>query len=253
MPLYPAKNPVTHAQLLSYSPPTVEELQAEVGPNAGRHWAPIHHHDLIDTILDEASEMGLHPVAQAYDQSDDGHDLFGSIQFASDQSEQWSPVLGFRSSNLQRFALQGVTGANVMVCSNGMILGTFAFKAKHTNGLDLIDTIAAGLLVWEDQAAGLLAFVDALQAYHLTPADRDHLLRQGARDGAYAHAAIPKIEAVYDAYQGDGEGREPEFAPRTAWSLYNAVTEWAKTVRNPLRAERALYQMGRVLMGEVER
>lgn len=252
--LYPSKFPATTESLATYRVPTVEELRehvttaAGVMPSgAGARWAPIHHLDLIESIKSEARRIGLEPTVETYGTSEDLHSLYGSIDFAPSRSCGLPDILGlgrsigFRSDNLQRFKLLGVSGARVFVCSNGVINGEFVFGHKHTNRVELATTIQEGLGRWREQQQVLGEMVTGLRAREITDQEAMLALVRGARAGVFAWSQAGKV---------DQEWREPryeEFAPRNAWSLYNAVTEVAKSW-SPRNVEKGLRDFPALLL-----
>jgi hypothetical protein len=67
------------------------------------------------------------------------------------------------------------------------------------------------------------AEIATMKARELLPEGADHLLVEAVRRNALPASRLPK---VLDAWE---KPRHEEFAPRTAWSLFNAFTEVQKT------------------------
>lgn len=239
----------TLKEIRKYKTPTVGELRSKrKGDGVGNTWAPIHHAALIDEIHSAVARRGMGVAKESFALSEDKHDIYGFMQFEGFDlgRTDMAPVLGFRHSNLQRFRLLGVSGARVFVCDNGAIVGDFVFGFKSTRGNvgDMDVKIDDGLNTWERQAHGMRAFVEFLEKAKLSQGDADHMLMLGARSNCFSWNQLGKI---------DEEFRNPRhavFAPRTAWSLYNAVTEIGKawSVRN---VERGLKGFPRVLATEL--
>lgn len=252
--LYPSKFPATTESLATYCVPTLEELREHVTTEAGHipsgagaRWAPIHHLDLIESILSQARRIGLEPTQQTYGTSEDLHSLYGSIDFAPSRSSGLPDIgglgrsIGFRSDNLQRFKLLGVSGARVFVCSNGVINGDFVFGHKHTNRVELATTIQEGLEKWRGQQLELGAMVAGLRARELSDDQAKVALVNGCRREVFAWSQAGKVDAEWR------EPRHEEFRPRNAWSLYNAVTEVAKAW-SPRNVEKGLRDFPALLL-----
>lgn len=235
-----------------YRVPTVKELRALRGgaANVGNRWKPIHHAKLIDELHAAASRRGYGVVREAFALSPDTHDLFGFMQFGGYDLNRtdMAPVLGFRSSNAQRFALRGVTGAKVFICDNGAICGEFLYRMKHTTGNvnELPAALDEGMTKWASQADRMTATFEALEGVALTQRDADHFLMEGVRQGAFANSKLAKIDETYRAYETEEHPHHTAFAPRNAWSLYNAVTEVAKDA-SPIVSERMMAAFPRVV------
>ena len=260
--LYSSDPSVTVASLRkNYTVPTRNQLQQARGggDTVGARWAPIHHADLIEQIHSAAQGRGLQVVNESFQLSDDGHDIFGHMQFETPSffsRRDMGPVLGFRSSNMQRFGLLGVTGSRVFVCSNGVIAGDFVFGCKHTTGnVTRLDAgIKEGMGHWEAQARKIAALVDHLQGIELSEADADHLIMAAVRSGVYSAAQTGKVDQTYRAFAQTDNRYNEAFGPRNAWSLYNAVTEVAKgghdgasSSWSPARQEKAMKMFPRVV------
>jgi len=239
----------------TYRVPTKDDLLAHLGERAtkgaGKIWAPIHHADLVDSIYQAADKRGFKVVEPQFNLSDDTHSIYGSMQLEGRVSlgGTMAPVLGFRSDNLQRFRLMGVTGARVFICNNGAIVGDFIFGFRHTNRAaeELEVSIDDGMSSWERQAAGMLRFTEWLQAQALEQETTDHLLMQAVRGRILAPSQLGKVDAVYTAYQEAAHPHHEAFGARNAWSLYNAVTETAKTFASPAVSERGLKGFPRLI------
>jgi hypothetical protein len=223
----------------------------------GNRWNPIHHADLIAEIRGAANDMNLSVSEELFGLSKDSHDIFGFMRFTQESVEAFpttmAPVLGFRASNMQRFALRGVSGSSVFVCDNMALVGDFIFGFKRTSGQNYsaMDVkIAEGMQKWESQAKRMAEFVDAMQAMTLSRVQADHLLLEAAREKVYSCSQITRIDAIYREYATEDGSMRPEvreaFAPRNAWSLYNSVNEVTKGYKNPVRAESTLKGFPRV-------
>jgi hypothetical protein len=68
--------------------------------------------------------------------------------------------------------------------------------------------------------------IAAMKERILTPVDADHLIVEAIRGNALPASQLPKVLEAWET------PRYEAFAPRTAWSLYNAFTEIAKS-RSP--------------------
>lgn len=240
-----------------YVVPTKEELREKIsGDGVGNRWEPIHHRRLRDEIVNRLDQFGFGIVKEGYDFSKDGHDIFGSIdvdisrvaaeRYGLETDGTFGFCLGFRSSNMQRFKLLGVSGQRVFVCANGMISGDFVFGHKHTTGKvgALHIGIEEGVGKWTDQQRTALQQIEQLRTIDLSREMADHVLMSCIRDGAIAPSQLNKIDHEYTTPQYE------DFAPRNAWSLYNAATQVAKDWR-PRIVEKGLREMPRIIVESV--
>lgn len=232
----------------SYKVPTKADLRAKLGANAtkgtGSRWTPVHHADLIDDIHAAVAQRGMAVKTESFILSEDSHSIYGNMQFEGYDlgRSDMAPVLGFRSDNLQRFRLVGVTGARVFICENGAVIGDFVFGFKHTSGNveDIEVGIEDGLVKWESQAKQMKRFVEFMETQILDVRDADHLLLEACRERIIASNQLSKIDATYRAYTEATNPHHSAFGERNVWSLYNAVTEVAKGWRSPMVGERGM-------------
>lgn len=251
------KPPVTLLELRErYRVPTLDELRTiRKNDEIGTRWKPMHHADLIDDIHASLAKSGYGVAEESFALSEDSHDIFGTIQVQGikigDRTDM-APILGFRSSNVQRFQLLGVSGSRVFICSNGAIVGDFVFGVKHTTGnVDELEVkIETGIQKWQEQVGQMHRLVEFMEETTLSQGDADHLLMLAGRSNVVAWNQLGKIDETYRAYEADDHPHHSAFAPRNAWSLYNAVTEVAKGWRSPRIGERGLKGFPRVVAEE---
>jgi hypothetical protein len=164
-----------------------------------------------------AQYFGLIEVSPAHD----GANHLAGTGFKPD----YATVIGLRNSHDKAFAAGLVVGSQVFVCDNLAFSGEVKMSRKHTrnilNDLPLLMEGTMGKLMT------LRGFQDhRIQAYKDTVIDdRDarNLIIEGLKLGVVTGS---KVRAVVDEWE---KPSHEEFAPRTAWSLFNAHTEILKS------------------------
>jgi len=96
-------------------------------------WTPWHHSHILDTVDAQLEDMGLRPIREHIELSDNRMNMFGHIGIA--QSEGAMYMLGFRNSMQKSFALGFVAGETVYVCSNMGFFGSFREVRIHNASL----------------------------------------------------------------------------------------------------------------------
>lgn len=117
------------------------ELAVIEQPEFTNTWSPWHH----GTILEETSRildsLGLAPISEDIEVSDNGMDMFGSMAIMHSKgvipSLHSALRLGFRNSMQKRFGLGFVAGEKVMVCSNMQFYGNYRETRVHNAQLTL--------------------------------------------------------------------------------------------------------------------
>ena len=220
---------------LSKAPRTPDELLAVPVPESARwvsnardsRWQPIQHGELAYALLEEAEDLGLRVARDRWVATGPGlTELYGSIDFHRSASleipEDIRFSIGVRHSNAGRYALNLVTGGHVIVCTNGLLMGERVLCRRHTDDLDLRETVRGGIRAAIAEMGELGTWVRRLKRTDMTDEHADLVMMTGARQRVLPWSALRHVDLAW---------RRPpheDFAPRTAWSLYNAFTEVAR-------------------------
>jgi hypothetical protein len=203
-----------------------EAVEATRTPRGTRTWQPIPHIDLIDRVEAALARNHLQVVDQAYSLSHGGARYFGLIHVRdrNTQPDDYAWVLGVRNSHDKRFPAGLVAGATVFCCDNLSFNGEIKVTRKHTRFIlrDLPALVqgAVGRLMtaWHHQGTR----IDAYKRHRLSDTEVHDLVVRSVDAGIVSNRSIPDVLA---------EWRQPshdDFAPRTAWSLFNGFTEVLK-------------------------
>lgn len=196
---------------------TLEELRDIVPPASTDTWQPVAHSELVEAIQAKIKERGWSVSGEEYGVSRSGDKLFGVMKLANFELVPGAgAAIGFRTSNDKRMALRGVAGLSVFVCENGCFSGSFAVYRKHTSGIDVGFEASRLVQMVEPQFAKLKAAVELMQATPVTDSDAKLSIFEAAEA-----KAIPSSDMleVFDLWK---HPPQPDFEPRTKWSLYNS-------------------------------
>lgn len=226
-------NLVLHCGAASASREKVYETST---PERTKSWVPIPHSQLIESVETGLNALGLCVVEQAHSLTREGQRYFGLLQVArcldigqeeaQGVEKPYGYVLGLRNSHDKSFPAGLVVGQSVFVCDNLSFSGEIKIARRHT------DRILDDLPILTNRAVGLLAErwnradvrVDKYQTTEVSDVSAHDLVIRALDAGAILHRQIPTILQEFRA------PRHPEFveAGKTAWRLFNAVTESAK-------------------------
>ncbi len=204
-------------------------------------WYPLPHSRVYREVLDQLEGCGFLVTEEAHALSHDGARYFGvlNITLPGRGIFDWSWAVGIRNSHDKTFPAGLVAGTKVFCCDNLAFSGEVQISRKHTRFAlrDLRHLTARAV----GELGGKLESLDQrILCYSETwlSDQRAHDIVIRALDaGAITTTQVPEVLH---------EWREPshrEFQARTAWSLFNAVTEVHKGV-NPhtvCRRGEALY------------
>ena len=188
-------------------------------------WHPIPHHDFLTGVESSLLHSGLTIVSEAHGLSCDGNRYFGLLQVANDSNAaDFSLVVGLRNSHDKRFPAGLVVGASIFVCDNLSFSGEVRLARKHTVHVqrDLPHLI--------DKAVGRLGDLRRTQEQRFAAYKSHVITDQEAHDLVVRSldARIIPVTQVPQVLREWRRPRHPEFAERTAWSLFNGFTEVLK-------------------------
>ena len=110
------------------------------------------------------------------------------------------------------------------MCDNLAFFGEVTAQRKHTVNVfrdlpDLIYRMLSQVSSMRERTNGEIA---AMKVRELPTAQAHHLMIEAIRANVLPASRLPKVMEAWE------EPRHEEFAPRTAWSLFNAFTEVQK-------------------------
>lgn len=223
-------------------------------------WTPIPHDILLSQVIDSLSATGYDVVNEGHALAREGQQYFGMLQVAPQglQEEQdYSMVIGLRNSHNKSFSAGLVCGSGVFVCDNLAFSGEVKIGRKHTRFIirDLPGIVHSAVGKLGDMRVRQDHRIDKYKTFELTNSLADHLVVQMLRDRIITTQQVVKVVDEWDAPS------HPEFTTggKTAWRLFNAVTEASKGRLTALpRATMALHGMldtvcGVTLDGEFHR
>lgn len=215
-------------------PATFAELGAVETPAATLTWHPIPHQRLAALVKQGLEAHGLQVRNEQYGlYGTHGQRLFGTLELAPDKAigeRDYTVAIGLRNSHDQTFPAGVAMGSRVFVCDNLAFSGEVQFGRKHTSQImrdlpGLVSKAVAQLVSKRfDQAR-------RIEVYKVTPVSdavaHDSFIRMIDR-------GILPVTRLPEALKEWRTPSHPEFRDRTAWSLFNAVTEVLKTGQQAL-------------------
>jgi hypothetical protein len=208
-------------------------------PAPTESWRPVPHADVVDVLTNRACNRGLKITSERYAVLPGalypavgervelaGARMFGSIDFAPIPGMPFPPgcrpSAGLRNSHDKSFSLSILSGARVLVCSNGTLSAEFIVARKHTSRLDLVVSVDRALYAFLDSMRSFQELHRKLNEWKLSKVRAHSLAVELARAGAYSSSDILKVVGEFES------PRHAEFKERNAWSLYQASTEIMK-------------------------
>jgi len=192
-------------------------------------YSPIHHSDFINLLANKISDNRMEITDSKYYTNMTGTKLVGYYSVRAINSIPndlgVEMMVGFKNSYDKSMTAALVAGANVSICSNGLVFGDLmSFVRKHTGN------VRDELLLKMDEAIGslesgfnrLMVQIDIMKDYELTPKQRAEILGVMYFENNILtpnQLSIVKREITQSEH----------FNGNTIWDLYNNVTEALKT------------------------
>lgn len=187
-------------------------------------WFPLPHRHLVEEVEGQLTDAGFHLRGQTHAVSHEGNRYFGILEVSSqDQLCQngHSWVVGLRNSHDKTFPAGLVAGTKVFVCDNLAFSGLIQIRRKHTRFAvrDLRQLTARAVGQLGERLVGMETRITAYQDLRLTEGRAHDLIIRATDCRAITPSQIPTVLGHWR------DSEHAEFAPRNAWSLFNAFTE----------------------------
>lgn len=186
---------------------------------------PIPHRLLIETVENHIRAVGFDIETEEYGLMKNGLQMFGVWALTNGRgADDYQLTIGLRNANDKQFPAGMAVGSRVFVCDNMAFSAEIVIARKHTKhivrDLDRMVADAAGRIsearVSQDRRIAVYKNTELID-----PEVHDFVVR------SVDNQVIPNRDITHVL----GQWREPmhdDFAPRTAWSLFNAFTEVMK-------------------------
>lgn len=206
-----------------------EEVFAVPPPQATASYVPLSYESLVTRIEKQMAVEGIRIASQQLALAQNGQRLFGLMQVEMLQfpTQDYGCVLGLRNSYDKSCSTGLCIGASVFVCDNLSFRGSqITFQRKHTANLlrDLSWIITETVAKLPAQFAAQARIFDRYRSAEISDSQAHDLVIRLYDQHAVNVTDIPAVLREWR------EPRHPEFAQagKTAWRLFNAVTETIK-------------------------
>jgi hypothetical protein len=188
-------------------------------PQATASHVPIHHFRFVEMVKVALQLHNHNIVGEEYGVTPDGLEFFGVLKLESDYGD-YTDVCGLRNSNSKKFPASVSYGSQVFVCDNLAFIGEHVVKRRHTTKL-LRDLPGLVMEMIEPLALAREAQHRKIEMYRrfgIEQAMADFIIMEAFRQGVIN---VQRIAEVHNQWMNPTFA---DFAPRTAWSLFNAFT-----------------------------
>jgi len=203
---------------------TLDEVEAVPMPDATDSFSPISHIQLYSIVRKEFEAVGLTVAEEAHGLYRNGQRYFSVLKLTNGEHADFSLAAGIRNTHDQSFAAALTFGTYVFVCDNLSFSGEILIARKHTRFIerDLPGLVNRAVGLFSEKRGNEVKRIEIYKETELTELVM-HDLCIRALDSRVV--PVTKLPAVLEAWR---KPLHPEFAPRTAWSGFNAFTEVLK-------------------------
>lgn len=204
---------------------TKADLAAVPVPEPTESYFPVPYDRFVEEVELHVPRFGLEIKSSQFALARDGAQMFGVLTCTNGHgARDYALAIGLRSSYDRSLAVGATFGSRCFVCDNLAFSGEVSMSRKHTINVfrDLPDLIYRMLGQVSSMRERMDAEIAAMKALDLPQAHAHHLMVEAIRARVLQASRLPKVIEAWE------EPPHPEFAPRTAWSLFNAFTEVQK-------------------------
>lgn len=198
-------------------------------PPATKTYIPTRHNEFFDLAIERVEEKGFRYKDLNIQLSKDDSRMFATMTVVKrglKTGKDYELVVGMRNSYDKSAAMGFAIGARVIVCSNMSFYGDLMATHKHTihsvKGITARVAHAAELI--ENFTMKQDALFAALKGRQMNPAAANELiLKLVESDVLVSGRQVMSVRNQFNA------PKHKEFGARTAWALYNGVTDVMKS------------------------
>ena len=201
-----------------------EALSGVVIPKATRSYQPLPYDNFVDMVQDELADFGFRFGTEAHGLMKDGSKYFGIANLLNgSDNEQHALVVGLRSSLDKSIAPSIAFGSQVFVCDNLAFTGEITISRKQTTFINndirpmIRDAVSKVSIMRDNQNRRFEIYQDS----RIVTAKAGALICEMYRRGIVNTSRMGKVIEQWD-------NPDHDFGGRTAWRLFNAVTEALK-------------------------
>jgi len=203
---------------------TLDQVRDVPLPAATDTFQPIPHLTVYDAVRRELTGIGLDVADETHALTHGGARYFGILKLKNGSHGDYTLAAGIRNTHDQSFAAAVSFGSYVFVCDNLAFSGEVVIARKHTR---FIERDLPGLVNRVVGRFGELRVrqerrIEIYKQHELTEIAVHDLLIRSIDSRVVPVTRVPAVLAEWRKPQHE------EFAPRTAWSLFNAYTETLK-------------------------
>lgn len=195
-------------------------------PEVSETYTPVSHYHLADKLLTISQDIltDYTLIGEKYALARQGQQMFAFLQFKNSETDM-GLALGFRNSYDRSMSVGLAVGASVFVCDNLALTGDIAIMKKHTKNVwtALEDLAISTVYKSQKNFQKIVCDAEKLRNYQLEDVEGFGLM--GVLFGRDI-ISPRQMTVVKDQWL---KPNHPDFAPRNAWSFYNACTEALKT------------------------
>jgi len=190
-------------------------------PSATNTYAPVSHRNVIDAVYEQLDKHNLHVKEERFNTARFGQQLIGYMDIEHPSSKELGMRLAFRNSYDKSMSVAFVAGANVWICSNGMVSGELQYVRKHTGGVirEMNDRIINSINELDSHFERMLSYSDKMKQRGLGISDASRMLGE-----MFIEKDLILPTQLSEVKRQLFNPKYEDFEDESLWSFYNHVT-----------------------------
>lgn len=227
------------------TPSTYDIVRNAKRPEQTKSYQPVTHAELIDFVREKVDKMGLKIVNERYSTNKAGRQMFGEMSINCEDTDL-RYALSFRNSHDKSLPVGFVSGAQVIVCSNLMLVGDIKQVRRHTTNI-LQDLDYKFELISSDIEGNFNKIKKNIELYkgEILPYEKSSELFGKILLKENKVASIQQVTKAIELFNNPLH----DFGNDTVWGFTNAFTEAFKEA-HPWRAPQNYLNLDKFLQKE---
>lgn len=191
-------------------------------PVETKSYKPISHSRLVEMTISRIESMGKKIVHESYTTNKSGEQLFVKFGIEDENNDTFRKMIGLRNSYDKSMPVGLVSGAQVIVCENGMFTGEIKQSRRHTANIErdldeLFDGIVSNI---DDKYEILLKDAELMKSKSVTIERANEIFgeillrKQDVSNITTLNNAVRLFKKPINGFKDEN-----------VWDVYNAFTE----------------------------
>jgi len=210
---------------------TLDRVNSIKIPERTESYTPIPHMEFIKNIREELSQTSFRIGNEQFISDKSGSKLLGIYKLIDDTNSEMGPSIAFRNSYDKSMSAGLVSGAKIIVCTNGFFKGDLVVMRKHTGDADsfMNNAIFNQINGLQQQYEDMKVFANTLKEKELNKS----IIHQLIGDLYLEEEAITSEQLNIFKREMFKPTFDYKVSKENSWNIYNILTNSIERTSHP--------------------